>query len=122
MFDLALELDVHTLIKTTFAFDSSIMMCPQVLPRELFDDVIDDILNYIRPKVEANPKYNYWITCLEDLKARQVFSEQYPDWEEGLKLGKERLAKVDKWRNNENILNEIYRNNHTGVFNWWTKS
>ena len=122
MFDLALELDVHTLIKTTFAFDSSIMMCPQVLPRELFDDVIDDILNYIRPKVEANSKYNYWITCLEDLKARQVFSEQYPDWEEGLKLGKERLAKVDKWRNNENILNGIYKNNHTGVFDWWTKS
>ena len=36
LFDLALELNVHTLIKTTFAFDSSIMMCPQVLPRDLF--------------------------------------------------------------------------------------
>jgi MoaA/NifB/PqqE/SkfB family radical SAM enzyme len=67
LFDLALELNVHTLIKTTFAFDSSIIMCPQVLPRELYNEVIDDILDYIRPKIQQRPKYSYWITCLEDL-------------------------------------------------------
>ena len=122
LFYLSLELDVHTLIKTTFAFDSSIMMCPQVLPRDIYNEVIDDILDYIRPKVEANPKYNYWITCLEDLKNRQVFSEQYPDWKEGLKLGKERLAKVDKWRNNEEILNSIYLKNNKKVYDWWNSS
>ena len=91
LFDLALELNVLTLIKTTFAFDSSIMMCPQVLPRDIYNACIDDVLEYIRPKIEQNPKYEYWITCLEDLKNRQVFSEQYEDWKEGLKLGKERL-------------------------------
>jgi hypothetical protein len=122
LFDLALELDIHTLIKTTFAFDSSIMMCPQVLPRELFDEVIDDILDYIRPKVEANQKYNYWITCLEDLKNRQVFSEQYPDWQKGLVQGKERLAKVDKWRNNEDILNDIYLKHNKKVYDWWNSN
>ena len=122
LFDLSLELDVHTLIKTTFAFDSSIMMCPQVLPRDIYNEVIDDILDYIRPKVEANPKFNYWITCLEDLKNRQVFSEQYPDWKEGLKLGKERLAKVDKWRNNEEILNSIYLKNNKKVYDWWNSN
>jgi len=119
LFDLALELDIHTLIKTTFAFDSSIMMCPQVLPRELFNEVIDDVLDYIRPKVEANQKYNYWVTCLEDLKNRQVFSEQYPDWRNGLKLGKERLAKVDKYRRNENVLDKIYLENNKKVYDWW---
>ena len=122
LFDLALELDIHTLIKTTFAFDSSIMMCPQVLPRELFNEVIDDILDYIRPKVEANQKYNYWITCLEDLKNRQVFSEQYPDWQKGLVQGKERLAKVDKWRNNEDILNNIYLKHNKKVYDWWNSN
>ena len=122
LFDLSLELDVHTLIKTTFAFDSSIMMCPQVLPRDIYNEVIDDILDYVRPKVDANPKYNYWITCLEDLKNRQVFSEQYPDWREGLKLGKERLAKVDKWRNNEGVLNKIYLDNNKKVYDWWNNS
>ena len=119
LFDLSLELDVHTLIKTTFAFDSSIMMCPQVLPRDLFDEVIDDVLEYIRPKILDNPKYEYWITCLEDLKKRQVFSEQYPNWKDGLKLGKERLAKTDKFRRNENVLENIYLNNNKKVYNWW---
>ena len=119
LFDLSLELDVHTLIKTTFAFESSIMMCPQVLPRELFNEVIDDILDYIKPKIEANPKFGYWITCLEDLKNRQVFSEKYPDWREGLKSGKERLAKVDKFRRNEGVLDKIYLENNKKVYDWW---
>ena len=119
LFDLSLELDVHTLIKTTFAFESSIMMCPQVLPRELFNEVIDDVLDYIKPKIEANPKFGYWITCLEDLKNRQVFSEKYPDWREGLKSGKERLAKVDKFRRNEGVLDKIYLENNKKVYDWW---
>tara|TARA_B100001778_G_scaffold334255_1_gene345000 strand:+ start:339 stop:1685 length:1347 start_codon:yes stop_codon:yes gene_type:complete len=119
LFDLSLELDVHTLIKTTFAFDSSIMMCPQVLPRDLFEEVIDDVLDYIKPKIKVNTKYEYWITCLEDLKNRQVFSEQYPDWKEGLKLGKERLAKVDKFRRNEGVLDKIYLENNKKVYDWW---
>lgn len=122
LFDLSLELDVHTLIKTTFAFDSSIMMCPQVLPRDIYNEVIDDILEYVKPKIEANPKYNYWITCLEDLKNRQVFSEQYPDWRDGLKLGKDRLAKVDKWRRNEGVLNQIYLDNNKKVYDWWNSN
>tara|TARA_X000001382_G_scaffold127533_1_gene115561 strand:+ start:367 stop:1716 length:1350 start_codon:yes stop_codon:yes gene_type:complete len=119
MFDLAVELDVHTLIKTTFAFDSSIMMCPQVLPRNLYEEVIDDILEYIRPKAEKFPKHSNWIECLEDLKQRQVFSEQYPDWREGLKRGKENLTRIDKWRRNENVLNEIYLKHNKKVYNWW---
>tara|TARA_B100002019_G_C21159585_1_gene542572 strand:- start:87 stop:998 length:912 start_codon:yes stop_codon:yes gene_type:complete len=122
LFDLSLELNVHTLIKTTFAFDSSIMMCPQVLPRELYNEVIDDIINYIKPKIVDKPKYDYWITCLEDLKNRQVFSEKYSDWRDGLELGKERLRKVDKWRRNENILNEIYLKYNKKVYDWWNRS
>jgi hypothetical protein len=117
MLDLALELDVHTLIKTTFAFDSSIMMCPQVLPRDLYDEVLDDLLEYVTPKVQ-NTKYSYWIDCLVDLKNRQVFSEQYPDWEEGLKNGKRRLQRVDKWRKNEGVIEEIYSQNPK-VLEWW---
>jgi len=117
LLDLALELDVHTLIKTTFAFDSSIMMCPQVLPRDLFNEVIDDLLEYVTPKVQ-NTKYSYWIDCLVDLKNRQVFSEQYPDWEEGLKNGKKRLQRIDKWRKNEGVIEEIYSQNPK-VLEWW---
>ena len=117
LLDLALELDVHTLIKTTFAFDSTIMMCPQVLPRELFDEVLDDLIEYVTPKVQ-NTKYAYWIDCLVDLKARQVFSEQYPDWKEGLRNGKKRLQRVDSWRKNDGLLEEIYSANPK-VLEWW---
>jgi hypothetical protein len=117
LLDLALELDVHTLIKTTFAFDSTIMMCPQVLPRELFDEVLDDLIEYVTPKVQ-NTKYAYWIDCLVDLKARQVFSEQYPDWEEGLRNGKKRLQRVDSWRKNDGLIEEIYSANPK-VLEWW---
>jgi hypothetical protein len=117
LLDLALELDVHTLIKTTFAFDSTIMMCPQVLPRELFDEVLDDLIEYVTPKVQ-NTKYAYWIDCLVDLKARQVFSEQYTDWEEGLRNGKKRLQRVDSWRKNDGLIEEIYSANPK-VLEWW---
>jgi hypothetical protein len=117
LLDLALELDVHTLIKTTFAFDSTIMMCPQVLPRELFDEVLDNLIEYVTPKVQ-NTKYAYWIDCLVDLKARQVFSEQYPDWEEGLRNGKKRLQRVDSWRKNDGLIEEIYSTNPK-VLEWW---
>ena len=122
LFDLSLELDVHTLIKTTFAFDSTIMMCPQVLPRNLYNEIIDDIINYIKPKLTGwRKRYSYWVECLEDLKNRQVFSEQYPDWEEGLKKGKVNLARVDKWRKNENTLNEIYLKINQKVYDWWNR-
>ena len=117
MLDLALELDVHTLIKTTFAFDSSIMMCPQVLPRELYDEILDDLIEYVTPKVQ-NTKYSNWIDCLVDLKSRQVFSEQYDDWQDGLKNGKRRLQRVDKWRRNEGDIEKIYAQNPK-VLKWW---
>lgn len=121
LFDLSLELNVHTLIKTTFAFDSSIVMCPQLLPRELFNEVIDDVLNYIKPKIELNPKYSYWITSLEDLKSRQTFEEKYEDWESGLRDGIFRLKNVDKWRNNLGVIEDIFKENPK-VLNWWNVS
>lgn len=118
LFDLSLELGVETMIKTTFAFDSSIVMCPQVLPRDLFNEVIDDIIDYITPKIEEHNKYHYWITCLEDLKNRQVFSEQYEDWEKGLLEGKKRLQRIDRWRKNEGVIEEIFSANKK-VLTWW---
>ena len=121
MFDLSVKLDINTLIKTTFAFDSSIVMCPQVLPRDLYNEVIDDIINYIKPTVEKKPKYQYWITCLEDLKNREVFSEKYEDWKEGLEKGKYNLRRVDKWRNNEELLSRIFLKHNKKVYDWWNK-
>jgi len=118
LFDLSLELNVHTLIKTTFAFDGSIIMCPQVLPREIYNEVINDILDYVRPKIENNPKYQYWITCLEDLKSRETFQEKYPNWQESLKRGITNLNAVDLWRNDIGTIEEIFSQNPR-VLQWW---
>ena len=120
LFDLSIELGVETMIKTTFAFDSSIVMCPQVLPRELYDEVIDDIIDYIKPKLNLHPQYSYWVDCLQDLKQRKVFSEQYPDWEKGLIEGKNRLQRIDKWRKNEGVIEDLFSAN-TKVLDWWKK-
>ena len=92
-------------------------MCPQVLPRKLYDEVLDDLIEYITPKV-INTKYSNWIDCLTDLKARQVFSEIYPDWKEGLIKGKRNLERVDKWRKNEGVIEKIYAQ-HPEVLKWW---
>ncbi len=96
-------------------------MCPQVLPRPLFNEVIDDVLDHIRPIVVEKPKYNYWITCLEDLKNRQTFQEKYEDWRDGFRRGKERLEQVDTFRGDEGKLQEIFKQNKK-VLDWWNQT
>ena len=93
-------------------------MCPQVLPRELFNEVIDDIINYIKPKLVGREHYSYWLTCLEDLKNRQTFQEKYENWESELSHGKEILGRVDLWRDNVGKIEEIFSQNPK-VLNWW---
>jgi hypothetical protein len=46
MIDITAKLDVHTLIKTTFAFDSSIMMSPMVIPIHILNQILYDIIEY----------------------------------------------------------------------------
>jgi hypothetical protein len=118
LFDLSLDLNVHTLIKTTFSFDSSIVMSPLMIPRRILDPIIDDIYIHIKPKVLANPKYSYWLTCLDDLKSKKTFEEQYPDHLEGLKRGKERLQKIDAYRGNSGKIEEIFSRNKD-LLAWW---
>jgi hypothetical protein len=78
-------------------------------------------LDYIRPKIQINPKYQYWITCLEDLKNRETFQEKYPDWADGLKRGVNNLNAVDLWRNNVGALEDIFSQNPR-VLQWWQNS
>jgi organic radical activating enzyme len=118
LFDLSLELDVNTLIKTTFAFDSSVIMCPQVLPRPLFEECIDDVISYIKPKIKKHQKFSYWLDSLEDLKKRKTFDEQYDDWKEGIKRGKHNIQRIDKWRKNEGVIEKIFSINPK-VLRWW---
>lgn len=116
MIDMTLELDVHTLIKTTFSFDSSIVMSPMMIPRHILNPILDDIIVYAKSK--NNRKIDNYVTCFEDIKSKQTFQEQYPDWENGLIEGKKRLLKVDLYRNNIGKIEEIFSKN-IELLDWW---
>ena len=118
LFDLALELNVHTLIKTTFSFDSTIIMSPMMIPRRILNPIIDDIVEYITPKIEKNPKHSYWLTCMADLKSKQTFEEQYPDHAKGIKHGKERLQLIDAHRGDTGKIEKIFSQNKE-LLEWW---
>jgi hypothetical protein len=118
MIDVTMELDVHTLIKTTFSFDSSIVMSPMMIPREILDPILDDIIEYAKEKAKINPKINNYVICFEDIKSKKTFQEQYEDWEEGIIRGKRRLMMIDKHRNNIGKIDEIF-SNYPPLLEWW---
>jgi hypothetical protein len=118
LFDLALELDVASYIKKTFAFDSSIIMSPSMFPRPILELMIDDILGYMRPKV--TPKTQIYIDALEDLRQCKTFEETYDNVNTGLKEGKRRMKQIDEIRKNGGKLEEIF-SQYPELINWWLK-
>ena len=48
LFDLSLELNVKSYIKKTFAFDSSIIISPSMIPRTILNQIIDRRMNRIK--------------------------------------------------------------------------
>jgi organic radical activating enzyme len=116
LFDLALELNVKSYIKKTFAFDSSIIMSPSMIPRDILNQIIDDNINYMKLKV--TPKTKIYIESLEDLKITNTFEEIYDNYLEGIGEGKKRMILIDRLRNNEGVLENIFSKN-TDLINWW---
>lgn len=117
LFDLALELDVISYIKKTFEFDPAIVMSPSMIPRPILEPLVDDILNYMRPKV--TDKTEIYIEALEDVKNIKTFEEKYPDWLEGLQRGKTSLYEVDKFRNCKYNIEDIFKQYNTDLYKWW---
>ena len=118
MFDLAMELDVNTLIKTTFSFDSTIIMSPLMMPRHILDPILDDIIQHVE-KGRGVGKQIYY-EALTDLKTKKTFEEQYPNHIEGIKIGKERIKTIDAFRGNEGKIESIFSQNKE-LLEWWNK-
>lgn len=117
LFDLALELDVISYIKKTFEFDPAIVMSPSMIPRPILEPLVDDILNYMRPKV--TDKTEIYIEALEDVRNIKTFEEKYPNWLEGLQRGKTSLYEVDKFRNCKYNIEDIFKQYNTDLYKWW---
>lgn len=119
LFDLALELNVKTYIKTTFAFDSSVLMSPMCLPRNLLNEIIDSKVYYFNTK-GVTEKTKIYVEALNDLKTKPVFSDSYTkdECELGKKQGKKRLELVDQIRSSD--IREFLSMNEK-VIEWWNK-
>lgn len=116
LFDLALKLNVKSYIKKTFAFDSSIVMSPSMIPKSILNEIIDDNIEYMKNRV--TPKTQIYIESLEDLRITKTFEEQYDNYLDGIKQGKKRIDFIDELRKNKGILEKIFSKN-TNLLNWW---
>jgi hypothetical protein len=119
LFDLSIELDVRIETKTTFAFHPDIMWTPLSWPRPILNEIIDDILDYIRPR--ATHKQDTLIGNLEALKnTRKTHAEEWPDtYEQAAKNGKNWTLQLDKIRGNTDVtMRTIYARNPK-LLEWW---
>jgi hypothetical protein len=121
LFDLALELDVKTYIKTTFSFDSSVIMSPLSMPKEILIEIIDDILEYIKPKVTW--KTMIYVEALENLKTKQTFEESYEDYRDGWKRGKGNMNRIAEFRKDVfyQLTFESIISQNEKLLKWWNE-
>lgn len=118
LMELSLNLDVHTLIKTTYAFDSSIVMSPMMIPRDILEPILDRIIFQARKYSIINKKIENYIHAFVDIKNKKTFEEQFPNFIEGIKVGKQRQLEIDKYRKQEGALEKIF-NLDQNLINWW---
>jgi hypothetical protein len=118
MFDLALELDVKTYLKITFSFDSTVLMSPMSLPRKVLDEIIDDLLAYIEPRVTR--KTQVYVETLHEMKKRPVFEEQYDNYKDGFVEGRKRLLDIESIRTQPITMEEILTANSNALA-WWNQ-
>lgn len=118
MFDLAIELDVKSYFKITFSFDSTVLMSPMSLPRNILDDIIDNLLEYMEPR--ATRKTQVYIETLKEMKNRPVFEEQYDNYKAGFAEGRKRLLDLERIRKQPIIMEEILSVNQDAL-DWWNQ-
>ena len=96
-------------------------MSPFALPRKVFDEFIDELIDYCQGRV--NTKTSSILDTLIEMKSRPVFSEKYSEnWEEGFVKGRNyqrRLAKIrNDGQNNQIQIEDIYGQRQK-VLEWW---
>ena len=98
---LAKELDVEILAKVVFSFSPNIIMSPLALPRELLDPWLDEIISNASGAMRD---------LLLQLKTRPTFQEQWPnEWQAGLLKGKFRVIDIERIRNDQLTLRDIFK-------------
>lgn len=115
--DFAMEKKVPIEPKIVYAFDPSIALSPLAIPRSILNEIIDDIVKYLFPKInQSNLKV---IKTLMALKKRATFDEAYPNqWKEHLQQGKKQLKYLEQIRKSKIKMEDIF-SAHPKLLTWW---
>lgn len=118
MIDLAVELNVKSYVKISFDFDASAIMSPMCLPRDLLNDICDELIEY--ESVHGNQFTRVYSQTFNDMKTRPTFQDKYNNYLTGLKRGKERYQKITEFRKDILTIEDIFSTNKP-VLEWWSK-
>jgi hypothetical protein len=110
---LANTYDVELLSKVIFSFDSSIVMSPLALPRNLLDPWLDELIaGCTAPSMRD---------VLTQLKSRPTFDEQWPEtYRAELARGKARVLKLESIRTASTSMAQIL-SARPAVLEWWNQ-
>lgn len=119
MFNLSKELNAELLTKICFSFSPRTVMSPLILPRYLLEEIVDNVLESCEE--HAGPKQRAFINTLTHLKEMPTFQEQFglDEANDALIAGKKELDRLDKIRREEGVLNSIFKQHNTKVYDWW---
>lgn len=93
MVRLAKEFRVDMLTKICFAFDPSIAMSPQILPRRLLDAWVDDLVK------EAGMDISYIGDLVNQLRNQPCFEEKWPNtYQAGLVQAKRNVNRYEEFK------------------------
>ena len=113
------ELKVKSYVKISFDFDSSVLMSPMALPRNVLDNVLHDLLEF--EKQLNSPHTDIYRETFESMLSRPVFSEKYDNYISGARQGKARLQNIARFRKDGTIavtIEEILAT-YPEVLSWW---
>ena len=114
MFDKVTELDVKSYFKFTYAFDPTKIIAPTALPKHITIPYCQELIEYMEPR--KTWKTQIYIDSLKSLMNRKSFDEEFINYKEGLKRGKNQILFLEKIREQKltfrDILNEPAKE-------WW---
>lgn len=117
LMQLASDLRVKSYVKICFDFESSALMSPMCLPRDVLNPILDDLIAFEQSL--NNPLTKVYRDTFEDMKTRQTFYDKYPNAVNGIRSGKERYLELERIRPSTNTtLREILSRNQS-VIKWY---
>jgi hypothetical protein len=121
--DYALELDVKIETKRMFAFHADIVLSPMAWPRHILDEIVNDLLDYCRPRVTE--KQQTLIRELEGLLESPTFQEQWPDTANDQFFNGRKYQQIIQsirkdGQDGRLTINDIYCQ-HPELWSWWNR-